>query len=79
MLTDALWALSYMSDGDNARVQAVLEAGICRLVSCGAIIVSVVWPIDQPGTAWLISLQSVVAGATAIAIHGYDRRSGVNA
>ena len=29
---DALWTLSYLSDGDNARVQTCLEAGITQRV-----------------------------------------------
>ncbi|RVW59799.1 Importin subunit alpha-1a [Vitis vinifera] len=33
VLTDACWALSYLSDGTNDKVQAVIEAGVCpRLV-----------------------------------------------
>ncbi|KAG6532156.1 importin subunit alpha-1b-like [Zingiber officinale] len=33
VLTDACWALSYLSDGTNDKIQAVLEAGVCpRLV-----------------------------------------------
>jgi len=33
VVTDACWALSYMSDGANERINAVLHAGICpRLV-----------------------------------------------
>ncbi|GMH20460.1 hypothetical protein Nepgr_022301 [Nepenthes gracilis] len=33
VLTDACWALSYLSDGTNDKIQAVIEAGICpRLV-----------------------------------------------
>jgi len=29
-LTDACWALSYLSDGSNDKIQAVIEAGVCR-------------------------------------------------
>ncbi|KAG6482813.1 hypothetical protein ZIOFF_059452 [Zingiber officinale] len=33
VLTDACWALSYLSDGTNDKIQTVLEAGVClRLV-----------------------------------------------
>ncbi|KAH9313007.1 hypothetical protein KI387_028042, partial [Taxus chinensis] len=33
ILSDACWALSYLSDGTNDRIQAVIEAGLChRLV-----------------------------------------------
>jgi hypothetical protein len=30
VLTDACWALSYLSDGSNDKIQAVIEAGVCR-------------------------------------------------
>ncbi|KAL6527589.1 hypothetical protein OROMI_029400 [Orobanche minor] len=33
ILTDACWALSYLSDGTNDKIQAVIEAGVCpRLI-----------------------------------------------
>jgi len=30
VLTDASWALSYLSDGTNDKIQAVIEAGVCQ-------------------------------------------------
>lgn len=30
VLTDACWALSYLSDGQNDKIQAVIEAGVCQ-------------------------------------------------
>jgi hypothetical protein len=33
VLTDACWALSYLSDGANDKIQGVIDAGVCsRLV-----------------------------------------------
>ncbi|XVF57605.1 hypothetical protein PTKIN_Ptkin06aG0218800 [Pterospermum kingtungense] len=29
VLTDACWALSFLSDGPNSKIQAVIEAGVC--------------------------------------------------
>ena len=29
LLTDACWALSYLSDGTNDKIQAVIDAGVC--------------------------------------------------
>jgi importin subunit alpha-1 len=29
ILVDACWALSYLSDGANYKIQAILESGVC--------------------------------------------------
>ena len=32
VVTDACWALSYLSDGDNTKIQAVINSGVCEKV-----------------------------------------------
>ncbi|CAN6468288.1 unnamed protein product [Victoria cruziana] len=44
VLTDACWALSYLSDGTNDKIQAVIDSGVCpRLVELLLYVVSLMF------------------------------------
>ncbi|MFQ6661793.1 hypothetical protein Gotur_029827 [Gossypium turneri] len=56
VLTDACWALSYLSDGTNDKIQAVIEAGVCpRLIEL-LLIFSLILPllVSHPSPTVLI-------------------------
>lgn len=47
VLTDACWALSYLSDGTNDKIQAVIDASVCpRLVELLLYDVFFSWHLD---------------------------------
>jgi len=57
ILTDACWALSYISDGPNDRIQAVINSGVCaRLV---ALLHHTQWAIVTPA---LRTIGNIVTG-----------------
>jgi importin subunit alpha-6/7 len=57
ILTDALWALSYLTDGPNDRMQQVLDTGVTRRV-----VELLVHPIPAVQTAALRVVGNIVTG-----------------
>ncbi|AES92712.2 putative importin subunit alpha [Medicago truncatula] len=69
VLSDACWAFSYLSDGTNDKIQAVIEAGVC-----GRLVELLQYPSPSVLTPVLHTLGNIVAGdnmqTQAIINHG---------
>ncbi|KAJ2159569.1 Importin subunit alpha-1 [Coemansia sp. RSA 552] len=57
ILTDACWAISYLSDGTNDKIQAVIEAGVCR-----RLVELLMHPMTTVQTPALRSIGNIVTG-----------------
>ncbi|KAJ2358464.1 Importin subunit alpha-1, partial [Coemansia sp. RSA 2618] len=57
MLTDACWAISYLSDGTNDKIQAVIESGVCR-----RLVELLMHPMTTVQTPALRSIGNIVTG-----------------
>ncbi|PIA15327.1 importin subunit alpha-2 [Coemansia reversa NRRL 1564] len=57
ILTDACWAISYLSDGTNDKIQAVIESGVCR-----RLVELLMHPMTTVQTPALRSIGNIVTG-----------------
>ncbi|KAJ2843959.1 Importin subunit alpha-1 [Coemansia brasiliensis] len=57
ILVDACWAISYLSDGANDKIQAVIEAGVCR-----RLVELLMHPMTTVQTPALRSIGNIVTG-----------------